>query len=45
LGLKLLAVLVIAKSAVGVTVSVAVTGTVLAPTEVDKDPAGIVLTT
>lgn len=37
------AVLVIAKSAEGVTVSVAVAGTELEPTEVDKEPAGIVL--
>jgi hypothetical protein len=40
-----LATLVMARSAIGLTVSVAVTGFVLAPTLVAKDPAGIVLTT
>lgn len=40
-----LAVLVIAKSAVAATVSVAITELGLAPTEVDKEPEGIVLVT
>lgn len=42
-GLAVLTVLVIAKSAEGVTVSVAVVAKELEPTEVDKDPAGIEL--
>lgn len=40
-----LAVLVMPKSAVAATVSVALTELGLAPTEVDKEPAGIVLMT
>jgi hypothetical protein len=43
--LAVLATLVMARSATGLMVSVAVTGFELAPTLVDKDPAGIVLTT
>lgn len=43
-GLLLLVVLVTARSAEGVTVSVAVAATELEPTEVDKEPAGIVFT-
>ncbi len=42
-GVRLLAVLVITKSAEGLTVRVAVTSVGLAPTEVVKEPAGIVL--
>jgi hypothetical protein len=41
----MLAVLVMAKSAVGLTVSVAITVLEFAPTEVDKEPEGIVLVT
>lgn len=41
----MLAVLVIAKSAEGLTVRVAVTNVGLEPTEVDNEPAGIVLIT
>lgn len=40
-----LAVLVISKSATGATVSVAMTVLEFAPTEVDKEPEGIVLVT
>lgn len=40
-----LAVLVMAKSAVDATVNVAITELGLAPTEVDKEPDGIVLVT
>jgi hypothetical protein len=45
LGVLVLAVLVMAKSATGETVSVAVTKLGFEPTDVDKDPAGIVLIT
>jgi hypothetical protein len=45
LGVLVLAVLVMAKSATGETVSVAVTKLGFEPTEVDNDPAGIVLIT
>ena len=45
MALALLAVLVIPKSATGLTLRVAVTRLELAPTLVDNDPAGIVLTT
>lgn len=45
LGVRLAVVLVIAKSAAGFTTSVAVTKLGLAPTEVVKEPAGMVLAT
>jgi hypothetical protein len=43
--LPALAVLVMTKSATGLTVKVAVTKVELAPTDVDNEPAGIVLMT
>jgi hypothetical protein len=43
--LATLAVLVMARSATGLIVKVAVTKAELAPTDVDNDPAGIVLIT